>query len=71
MVYRIPRYGGISGSDIPLFIQLSQVGLDFGRYALCAQPNRHGPDEQRGVNALSANIVETPATFGITVGRWR
>ena len=23
------------------------------------------------VEALSANMTETPATFGITVGRWR
>ena len=27
--------------------------------------------EIQGVNPLSANMPETPATFGITVGRWR
>ena len=25
----------------------------------------------RGLTSLSANMTETPATFGITVGRWR
>ena len=24
-----------------------------------------------GIDTLSANMPETPATFGITVGRWR
>ena len=29
------------------------------------------PNHPALAEALSANITETPATFGITVGRWR
>ena len=39
-----------------------------GRVA--AEPIEPSPDLSQG-NALSANVTETPAIFGISVGRWR
>ena len=51
--------------------KFSAAAADCGRFSLCYTAAALGPSAVLLRIALSANMPETPATFGITVGRWR